>query len=342
MSPLFHWENLARYDQYRQAPQELRLAEALAYGDASMGVVAGGSAGDPPPVTRRYVQFFRANLKDLVHTSEVADVGVLRSFASTQFNPSQSNFDTVLFEQTLLQSRIPFGMVFDGQLRDLSKYRVLVLADQDALSDEQVALIRNFVQQGGGLVATGNSSLLTEWRTRRKRLGLADVFGIDAPPAASAANAPVRRQCGKGRVVYIPRIDPQVAPPPAQMNYSVRNTAWKLPKNYADLVDAVRWSAGSRLSAEVDAPLWVTDELAEQQSSHTRLLHLVNFKFEQPVKDVRVHIRIPDGMRLQEAVLRTPYAPPHRLDCSSGGGEARFTVPKLNAYALVVLRMEPQ
>ena len=36
------------------------------------------------------------------------DVAVLRSFASVEFNPAQANVSTVLFEQTLLQNRIPF------------------------------------------------------------------------------------------------------------------------------------------------------------------------------------------------------------------------------------------
>jgi len=135
---LFHWENLSRYESYKKAPQVLRLAESLAYDDANLGVVAGGSAGDPPAITRRYVSFFRSNIRDLIHTTEVADAAILRSFSSNQFNPSQSNFHTVLFEQTLIQSKIPFAIIFDRQLQDLSKYKVLILADQDALSDEQL------------------------------------------------------------------------------------------------------------------------------------------------------------------------------------------------------------
>ena len=36
----------------------------------------------------------------------------------------------MLFEQTLIQFHIPFGLVFDQQLRDFSRYKALVLADQ--------------------------------------------------------------------------------------------------------------------------------------------------------------------------------------------------------------------
>ena len=57
---------------------------------------------------------------------------------------------------------------------------------------------------------------------------------------------------------------------------------------------------------KVDAPLWVTAELAEQEASSTRLLHLVNFRFQEPVGDIPVQIRIPEGRQLREAVLETP------------------------------------
>jgi hypothetical protein len=343
--PLFHWQNLMRADAYRKAPIVLRLAESLAYDDANLGVIAGGSVGwnDLPLAVQPYVDFFKSNLNDLVHTTEVVDAAILRSFPSIEFHPAVSLFNTVLFEQTLIQTKIPFGLIFDRQLVDLRQYKVLILADQDALSDEQLARIRQYVQNGGGLVATGTTSLLTDWRTRRARFGLTDLFGIAAPPEESTPNTPIERSFGKGRVVYIPRIEAEVPAPPAQMNYTVRNSAWKLPKNYRQLAAAVRWAAGGELTAEVEAPLWVTAQLADQPSSHTRLLHLVNFKYQEPVKDIRVRMRIPVGMRVREAILKSPgEAAQQRLEFSAADGIASLRVPQLNAYDLILFRMEAQ
>ncbi|HYM11308.1 MAG TPA: hypothetical protein VEU62_11275 [Bryobacterales bacterium] len=340
---LFHWQNVAGYPAYQRTSGALRLAESLAYNDANLGVVAGSDAGgnDPPPVVRQYIDFFRAHLSELAHTTPVADVAVLRSFASTEFNPAQSNFSTVLFEQTLIQSRIPFGIVFDRHLQDLTRYKVLVLADQDALSDEQITAIRRFVENGGGLVATENTSLLTDWRTRRARFGLAELLGVDLPPEAAAPNKPVQRPFGKGRVVYIPRIEAATDPPPAQMTSTVPNTLWKLPKNYSDLAATVRWAAGGELSAAADAPPWVTMELAEQKISHTRLLHLVNFKLQAPVRDIAVRVRIPEGLTLREAVLETPDGMPRRvLSAVVRDGVASLRVPELKVYDLILLRLE--
>ncbi len=343
--PLFHWQDLTGYAAYQAAPLEVRLAESMAYDDANLGVLAGGDAGgnDPPAVVRRYIKFFQSNLPSLVHTREVADVAVLRSFPSTEFNPSRSNFDTVLFEQSLIQAKLPFGIIFNRQLPDLARYKVLVLANQDALTDNELGLIRRFVENGGGLVATGDTSLLTGWRTRREKFGLADLFGIDGPPLENTPNRPTERNFGKGRVVYIPKIDPASPAPPPQMNYYVRNALWKLPKNDTELISAVRWAAKDSFSATVEAPAWVTSELADQESSHLRLLHLVNFKVDTPVTRIPVRVRIPDGFRLNSAVLLDPNTDEsQQLPAQTQHNIASLTVPRLGVYGLVLLHLEKE
>lgn len=60
----------------------------------------------------------------------------------------------------------------------LSRYSVLVLPGSAALSDRQCAAIREYVRAGGGLVATGESSLCDELGRPRRDFALADVFGV--------------------------------------------------------------------------------------------------------------------------------------------------------------------
>jgi hypothetical protein len=318
---LFVWQNLAGYKPYQDLPEVLRLAEALAFNDANLGVAAGGDVGgnDLSEEVRQYIRFFWAHIADLRHTAPVTDVGVLRSFASTQFNPAHGLFSTVLFEQVLIQFRIPFGLVFDQQLRDLGRYKVLVLADQDALSDEQVALIRQFVAGGGGLVVTGNTASLTDWRLRRTHPALADLYS-------------------NSRVIYVPRIEAVAPAPPAQMSYDVPNTLWKLPHNAAALVAAVKQAAGGKLSAEVQAPEWVVAELADQPATGTRLLHLINFKLQEPLRNIPVKVRLPQGAQFREAVLETTDGPSRKLPVTVEGETISFQVPELKVYSLVLLR----
>ena len=153
---VFRWQPAPPPYVYEQ-PIELRLSESVAYNNMNLGVVAGSDVGTNTvsPVIQRFIDFLRAHSKELKHTESIADVAVLRSFSSIEFNPAQANVSTVLFEQSLIQSKVPFAIIFDRHLKDLSKYKVLVLANQDALSDDQLAMIRKFVE-GGGLVATEN------------------------------------------------------------------------------------------------------------------------------------------------------------------------------------------
>jgi hypothetical protein len=60
----------------------------------------------------------------------------------------------------------------------LKPFRLLVLPNCAALSDEQCDKLRKFVDGGGNLLATFETSLYDEEGKRRSDFGLADLFGI--------------------------------------------------------------------------------------------------------------------------------------------------------------------
>ena len=64
------------------------------------------------------------------------------------------------------------------QGEDLSRYCCLVLAEQTALNDEEIAALRDYVRNGGTLIAAGAASLFDGRGRRRADFGLADVFGV--------------------------------------------------------------------------------------------------------------------------------------------------------------------
>jgi hypothetical protein len=126
------------------------------------------------------------------------------------------------------------------------------------------------------------------------------------------------------------------------MSYYFSNQYWKLPKNYEELAQAVRWAARDELSVRVEAPLSVTMELAQQKHTNTWLLHLLNFDVKKPVENIPVQFRIPDGMGVQTATLQSPDDGVQRiLTTSKKDGMLMFTIPKLEVYALVLLQMKP-
>lgn len=336
---LFVYTGGSIHNSSADSPSHLKLAEAMAYNEMNLGMV-----GDVIPEgvslslqASRYIRFFHDHKAIFSGAQPVAELALLRSFASIEFNPVRSLVSSVLFEQSLIQSRIPFDIILDRHLADLSRYRVLVLADQDALGDSQLLAVRNFVAGGGGLVATGDTSLLTDWRLRRSKFGLADLFGRDMPTALTEPATPVERAYGRGRVVYIPRIEPSVEPPATKADYRFDNAYWKLPRNHDDLIGAVAWASRGDFPVSVDAPRSVTIELTRQAATGRLLLHLVNYDFRHPVAGIEVALRLPLGVTLDEIRLESPDFPgTQSLKGVVRNGRVSFRVPRLDVYDLVV------
>jgi hypothetical protein len=63
--------------------------------------------------------------------------------------------------------------------KELAPFEVFVLPEVDVLSDAQAEVIRNWVREGGTLLASGKCGLLDERHEPRSNFPLADVFGAD-------------------------------------------------------------------------------------------------------------------------------------------------------------------
>lgn len=81
--------------------------------------------------------------------------------------------------QLLLEEKIPFEMVHDGLLdgANVDRFQLLILPNIAALSDAQCRQIEDYVARGGSVIATGETSLYTEWGERRGDFGLGRMFG---------------------------------------------------------------------------------------------------------------------------------------------------------------------
>jgi hypothetical protein len=80
----------------------------------------------------------------------------------------------------LIEARIPFEMVNDRLLDagHLKPFKLLILPNIAALSDTQCEQLRQYVQHGGSLVATFETSLYYERGKRRRDFGLSGLFGV--------------------------------------------------------------------------------------------------------------------------------------------------------------------
>lgn len=82
--------------------------------------------------------------------------------------------------KSLTEEHFPFSLVteLDLENNNLDGYKVLVLPNAACLSDRAVFYIRKFVENGGGLVATQETSLFDHNGGRRGDFDLADLLGV--------------------------------------------------------------------------------------------------------------------------------------------------------------------
>jgi hypothetical protein len=137
-----------------------------------------------PVVERIYDWHFRHE-RYLRNERSLARVALLHSEQTETFHQGVADGDRSAdhmlgMYHALVEARVPFDLVHEALLTPdrLAQYKLLVLADAAALSDAQCEAIRQYVSQGGSLLATFASSLFDEYGTRRADFGLGDLFGV--------------------------------------------------------------------------------------------------------------------------------------------------------------------
>lgn len=136
------------------------------------------------PVVEQVFKWHFANERYLRNEKSLARVGMVYSQQTAAYYGwpdavSRVEDPGLGFYQALVEARIPFEMVHDGLLDEehLRQFRTLILPNIAALSDAQCEQISAFVRNGGGIVATLETSLYDGHGERRIDFGLAELFG---------------------------------------------------------------------------------------------------------------------------------------------------------------------
>jgi hypothetical protein len=136
------------------------------------------------PVVEEIFQWHYAHQDYFRNEKSFARVGMVYSQQTAAFYggpevEAKVNEPGLGFYHALVEARIPFEMVHDGLLdRDhVDQYRTLILPNIAALSIAQCNQIREYVERGGSVIATYETSLYDEWGVQRKDFGLASLFG---------------------------------------------------------------------------------------------------------------------------------------------------------------------
>jgi hypothetical protein len=327
------------------ADNPVAMAENLSF-NQTLGFV-----GQDPlsPDMLKYINFYRKNRDLYQETRDEATVAVFRSYPSIAYHNARAQLSAILVEQALIQARIPFDLIFDEHLANLSKYKVVILPNSECLSDWQITALRQFVEEGGGLVVTEQAGLYDEWRRVRVQPGLAGL--VESQPKAepyqervsgsnSVAAPPAKKDFGRGRVVYFPSLVFDGPMPVAEAYFTISNRYWKRPVNWQDLCEGIRWAANRPWSLEVSAPASVVANLVSQPEKRRLTLHLVNYAARQGgvVTSVEVKVELPTGAVIKGIKLRSPdYAETTISISHQEGAMVSFRIPEIKTYSAAVL-----
>jgi Hypothetical glycosyl hydrolase 6/Beta-galactosidase trimerisation domain len=177
-----------RWKDSVQSEAELRawVAEGTANGLRPWFTKFSGTLYDPrwlARVERIYAWHHRVE-RYLRNERPLARVGVVYSQQTATFYGGERAREkvedhTLGFYHALVEARVPFEMVHDRLLdpERLRPFKLLILPNIACLSSRQCDQLRRFVEDGGSVVATYETSLYDEQGERRSNFGLADLFG---------------------------------------------------------------------------------------------------------------------------------------------------------------------
>lgn len=119
----------------------------------------------------------------LVNREPLASVGVVWSQQNTDFFGRDDAGERVDLPwqgitRALVRARIPYIPVHADDIeKESGKISLLILPNIGVMSDSQVMAVKKFVDKGGNLIATGETSLYDEWGDKKEDFGLGDIFG---------------------------------------------------------------------------------------------------------------------------------------------------------------------
>lgn len=137
------------------------------------------------PVVKDLYNKYRDWEKYLRHTESQAEVALMFS-QHTVKKYALADRDKLVekpingFYHALIEARIPFDMI-DSHYIDkehLSKYKAIIMPNIAVLSDADCAALKEYVENGGAVLASYETSLYDENGKRREDFGLADLFGV--------------------------------------------------------------------------------------------------------------------------------------------------------------------
>lgn len=161
-------------------------------------------------------RWHQENEKYLINRNPIATVGIVWSQQNMDFY-GRDDANLMVDQpwrgifQALTRARIPYHPIHADHIdRDSANLALLILPNLGVITESQIDAIKRFVKAGGGLFATGESSLYDEWGDRRSDYALADMYGAHRlEETETSAESNLRREAGQTYHTYL-RLSPEL------------------------------------------------------------------------------------------------------------------------------------
>lgn len=176
-----------RYIYASPVDTRLWLWEAAASGGGFWNCYFNGSFPANAPdsrnafITKDAYKYLDDNTDFLQHLQPVTDIGVMYSKISGEIS-GDSDFELSMrgIQKFLAENHYQYGFISDRQItaEKLRQFKLLILPDVVALSDEQIKVIEDWVKSGGKIISSFKTSQSDEKNKQCSDLGLSTVFGV--------------------------------------------------------------------------------------------------------------------------------------------------------------------
>lgn len=133
-------------------------------------------------ITTDAYKYLRDNSDLIQHLQPVTDIGILYSKPSGELLGDESFAGSMRGIQRLLtENHFQYGFLSDRQLsaETLKNFKILILPDVAAMSDNHIRIIEDWVKNGGKLIASFQTSLFNENGIARGNFGLSGTLGVN-------------------------------------------------------------------------------------------------------------------------------------------------------------------
>lgn len=302
-------------------------------------------------IKQRFAAWVKHHWDLLGNTEPYAQIALIRHPASLAWNAREPWLAAMSMEQLLIRMQIPWRLFDTINQNSLSQVRTALLPDMESLSDDEILLLRNWVEGGGRLFFTNKTATHNEYRRRRTRHGIlnwiedcqsdtrrvpaldwyewskADATEFKMKHGDPLLRKPIMKKFGEGVLGYWPQI---IVPSFTGCTANRWITPGELapPVNAQDIEMFIRTLHGN-FNIEVKGPSSVLAEYAWQPKSKQILIHVICTDPNNAAVDVELD-RQSDWA--QHQVITPPDIAPPLVHMD----KTKLLLRELSRYAVVI------